>query len=302
MILDKQRSSKKKNLQLQTFHVSHLIKSAAGSAASTTLVLKHSCRMITCTAAITLVSLSFCACVKADPPRGTSGWIKSFEDTFTKGFDPKKWNKTFWWGDGNINDGAVSYYSPNNVSVSNGYLSLKANNNSEAGKSYTGGTVNTYGKFYQTYGYFEARVKVPKGGGLGPDFALSAEDKSWPPEINISEVPGARGVNATTVWMTNHYKDGAGNPSFANAEGSWTASSGLDTDYHTYGLLWQAGLLVWYVDGFERYRTKVGVPNKPCYIVFMSGVSNDNGRWTGNPTNTTFPKYMSVDWVRAWKK
>lgn len=283
-------------------------KTTASLAASTSRALKHSFKMITCTAAMALVSLSFPACVKADPPGGTSGWTKSFEDTFTSNsLDTNKWNKTFWWGDGNINDGAISYYSPNNAYIaSNGHLRLKSNNNSEGGKPYTGAVVNTYKKFYQTYGYFEARVQVPKGGGLGPDFSLLAEDTSWPPEINIFEIPGgAAGVNATTLWMTNHYIDSSGNPSFANAGGHWTAGSGLDGGYHTYALLWQPGLLVWYLDGVERYRTTVGVPDKPCYIVLMSGVSDDsqtnNGFWSGSPANTTFPKYMSVDWVKVWR-
>jgi len=301
LILNKQRSSQKNNLQLQTFPILKL-NMLADFAANTSRILNHSFKIVSCTAALALISLSLPASVKAEPPGSTVGWKKSFEDTFTNGFDSKKWNKTFWWGNGNINDGAISYYSPKNVSVSKGYLNLKANNNSEGGKSYTGGSVNTYGKFYQTYGYFEARIQVPKGGGLGPDFALQAEDKSWPPEINISEVPGAKGANATTVWMTNHYKDALGNPSYENAEGSWNANSSLNTSYHTYGLLWQPKLLVWYVDGVERYRTTAGVPNKPCYIIFMSGVSNDDGRWTGNPSKTTFPNYMSIDWVKAWSK
>ena len=271
-------------------------------AASTSRVLKHSFRVITCTATVALVSFAMPACVKAAPPGGTTVWTKSFEDTFSSGFNPHKWIKTFWWGDGNINDGSVNYYSPKNVSVSNGYLTLKANKNSEGGKSYTGAVVQSFGKFYQTYGYFEARVKVPKGGGLSPYFSLSPEDKSWPPEVNIFEVPGAVGKNATTVWMTNHYKDADGKASIDNSDGIWTSSSGLNQAYHTYGLLWQPKLLVWYVDGVERYRTTAGVPNKDCYIVLGFGVAADNGKWAGNPDNTTFPQYMSVDWVRAWKK
>jgi len=255
-------------------------------------------RQIACAATIALMSIALPASVKADPPGGTGSWTKSFEDTFYNGFDSSKWNKAFWWGNGSIDDGAISYYSPNNVSASNGSLTLTANNNSEGGRYYTGGVANTYGKFYQTYGYFESRVKVPKGSGLGPDFSLLAEDTSWPPEINVFEIPGNYGVNATKVWMTNHYVDAYGNQSYVS--NSWNAGYGLNSEYHTYGLLWQPGLLAWYVDGVEHYRTTVGVPNKPCYIVFMSGVSDTD--WTGNPSNTAFPQYMSVNWVRAWSK
>ena len=278
------------------------LKKTASLGAITSSVLKHSFRVITCYSAMALVSLAMPTGVKADPPSGTTNWTKSFEDTFSNSFDSNKWIKTFWWGDGNISDGSIDYYAPENVSVSNGYLTLKANNNSENGKSYTGAVVQTFGKFYQTYGYFEARVKVPKGGGLGPYFSLSPEDKSWPPEVNIFEIPGAAGKNATTVWMTNHYIDGSGKVSIDNSEGTWTSSTGLDQDYHIYGVLWQPGLLAWYVDGVERYRTTAGVPNKDCYMVLGLAVASDNGSWNGNPSNTSFPQYMSVNWVRAWQQ
>ncbi len=264
-------------------------------------VLKHSFNVLACSWVIALATLAMPTCVKADPPSGTTGWSKSFEDDFSKGFDSTKWIKTFWWGNGYISDGSINYYAPENVSVANSYLTLKANNNSENGKSYTGAVVQTFDKFYQTYGYFEARVKVPKGGGLGPYFSLSPEDKSWPPEVDIFEIPGAAGNNATTVWMTNHYVNGSQNVSIDNSEGTWTSNTGLDAAYHIYGVLWQPGLLAWYVDGVERYRTTVGVPNKDCYMVLGLAVGSDNGSWNGNPNNTRFPKYMSVNWVRAWK-
>ena len=164
-------------------------------------LLKHSLKVITGTTALALLSLTLSTRVRADPPGGTTGWSKSFEDNFDSSFDSGKWIKTFTWGDGTINDGSVSYYSPNNLSVNNGNLTLEANNNSEGGRSYTGAIAQTFGKFYQTYGYFEARVKVPTGVGIAPFFSLSPEDTSWPPEVNIFEIPGAVGNNATTVWM-----------------------------------------------------------------------------------------------------
>ena len=281
------------------FHISQSQKKNS-FAAVPLRVLKYS-HTVTMGAASTLLLISLLGCVKADPLTRTKDWKMSFEDTFSSRFDTDKWINTFWWGDGHINDGSINYYSPNNVSVSSGTLILKVNNNRKGGKSYTGAIVQTYGKFYQKYGYFEARVKVPKGQGIGPYFSLSPQEKSWPPEINIFEIPGSRGVNATKVWMTNHYKDANGNHTTTNAQGTWTAKSGLDQNYHTYGVLWEPGLLVWYVDGFERYRTTVGVPDKDCYLVLGLGVGSDNGRWTGKPSKTTFPKYMFVDWVRAWK-
>jgi hypothetical protein len=60
-------------------------------------LVKHSLTVLSC-ATMALVPLCLPTPVKADPPDGRTGWTKSFEDTFSNGFDTNKWNKTFWWG------------------------------------------------------------------------------------------------------------------------------------------------------------------------------------------------------------
>jgi hypothetical protein len=93
-------------------------------------------------------------------------------------------------GDGNINDGAVSYYSPNNVYVaSNGNLRLVANNNSENGKPYTGGVITTYGSFIKPTATSSLGYRFLKGRSRAR-FLLISRGHILAPELNIFEIPG----------------------------------------------------------------------------------------------------------------
>lgn len=75
----------------------------------------------------------------------------------------------------------------------------------------------TNGKFTQTYGRFEARLKLPKGQGIWPAFWMLGADigsVGWPNsgEIDIMENVGKE---PNTVYGTIHgpgYSGGAGRP------------------------------------------------------------------------------------------
>ena len=68
-------------------------------------------------------------------------------------------------------------------------------------KRYASGIAITMDKFDQQYGYFEAKIKVPKGNGLWPAFWMMPYH-AWPPEIDIMEILGR---DTDTMYMTNHW-------------------------------------------------------------------------------------------------
>ena len=81
------------------------------------------------------------------------------------------------------------------------------------------------------------------------------------------------------------------------------------TAYHDFAVLWEPGMLTWFVDGKEFSRTSQHVPSTAAYLVLDNevglgdtGPRGPNGSWAGDPSGTPFPQVMMVDHVRVWAK
>lgn len=200
--------------------------------------------------------------------------------------------------------------------VKDGELVIQPVKNEEDGKvSYVSGRVNTQNKHDYKYGWFEARLKVPEGQGFLPAFWMMPQDEGyygqWPKcgEIDIMEVLG----NSTnTNYGTLHY----GEP-HAQSQGTYQLTSGsFSSEYHTFAIEWEPGLIKWYVDG-EQYHeenmwyTKVDggdekpypAPfDQPFHVILNVAVGGD---WPGSPDETTIfddRAAMKIDYVRIFQK
>ena len=107
------------------------------------------------------------------------------------------------------------------------------------------------------------------------------------------------GQKPTVTEMHYHYLDGSGahrGPGLA-----WTGPD-FSAGWHTFGADWQAGALVWYVDGVERWRftDASAVTAKPQYLLLNLAVG---GNLPGAPNaSTPFPSDYFVDYVRVWDR
>ena len=231
------------------------------------------------------------AAVAPDKP----GWRLTFDDEFDgSGLDTVKWIDSYPDGVRTHSNQELEYYAPDGYRVDAGHLHLIGERRAMAGHEYTSGIVTTYGKFAQKYGWFEARVRVPRGKGYWPAFWLLPSDKTWPPEIDVLEVLGHE---PNKVYLTNHYSDAQGK--HQSHGGSFTGPD-FSQDFHTFAVDWEPGLVVWYVDGVERFRSTEGVPDTPMYVIANLAVGGD---WPGNPDATThFPGSMDIDYVRVYQK
>lgn len=184
---------------------------------------------------------------------------------------------------------------PENVSLENGIMKLKTVNiQSGSTKEVQSAVVTTWGHFEQTYGYFEAKIKMAKGQGILNAFWMSYT-KKWPPEIDIAELPFSKEGDQHTIYMTEHYDSDN-----KYVQHTWTDSQDLTGGFHVYGLEWNDQELIWYVDGTVRGRSKRHVENVPMYIELNMHVGNF---WSGQPDySDNTPKYMEVDYVRAWSQ
>lgn len=177
----------------------------------------------------------------------------------------------------------------NPYSIDGGVLTIKAQplSGDLAGKmwgyQYSSGMLDSH--YQQTYGYFEIRAELPHGQGLWPAFWLLGEGNN---EIDILE---GLGSNTKIPYNAIH----------SNA----VPAAGLqnfvpdDSGFHTYGALWNAQDIIFYVDGTEVWRTPTPVDmHRPMHMIVNLAVG---GNWAGSPDGTTpWPAAMKVDYVKAW--
>jgi beta-glucanase (GH16 family) len=257
-----------------------------------------------------------------------AGWALAWSDEFNgpdgSDVDPNKWAHdvgnagTTGWGWGN---GEFEYYTPGtqNAVVAGGMLVITAATVGAKQYSgcwygngackYTSARLNTLGTFSQTYGRFEARIQIPKGAGLWPAFWLLGADvgqRGWPEcgEVDIMESAGSTPqMNRGSLHMP-----GQGGPSSLTAAYTLPGGATLADDFHTYAIDWTPEAIWFYVDN-QLYETQTpdGAArrtaswkfNHPFFILLNLAVG---GTLPGDPTGTTFPQAMRVDWVRVYKQ
>ncbi len=261
-------------------------------------------------------SFVFMRHTKADPP-DSSNWIPVFQDDFLGDtLDTSKWTTCWFWANqddqGCTNGGnpQISYALPRNVSVSDGYLHLRTvkEDYTPPGSSttyhWTSGMVTTdrigdsgSSKFAFTYGYMEARARLATGNGVYNAFWTGAEDHSWPPEIDTFEITGDR---PNVDQVTYHWRDG-GTP---NAQSQDYIGPNFPGEWHTYGVDWQPGLLIWYVDGQEvaRSMNPSGVPSKNMHMLLSTEIWQQSGLTNGPDDTTPATSELDVDYVKVWQR
>ncbi len=236
-----------------------------------------------------------------------AGWQLTFSDEFEGvGLDTTKWNYNDFFN--LLTDpfaGDQQCYSPANVTVDGGVLSLTATNQvplrcvpNNGTLSYLSGQVTTANRFFQTYGYFEIRAKLAAGVGLNSVFRLPYQGGSFPPQPRDIYVGDLNGSNPLQIDLHYDYLNAV--EEFATYSSSYS-NSDYSLDFHRFGVDWQPGLLIWYVDGVERARfTNPDITGLPAYLMMHVAVGNTR---VGSPTPLTFfPSTMSVDYVRVYQR
>ncbi len=219
-------------------------------------------------------------------------WQLVFADEFTgTSIDTTKWNVRN--APGQFNN-ELQYYSPDEVSVAAGLLTLRSQRRNLGGRQFTSGLVETRGKFAQRYGRVEVRARLPRGQGIWPAHWMLPESGIWPPEIDIMELLGH---DPFTVYMTNHW---GVLPQHSYRTGSFTGPD-FSQGFHTFAVEWTPTRIEWYVDDVIRFANIQGVPtSEPFYIILNTAVG---GIWPGNPDHTTvFPQFHEIDYVRVFTR
>ncbi len=235
------------------------------------------------------------------------GYKMVFQDEFDgDSLDTTKWGYNYSWGNSHNH---AAWCAPENVIVNDGILTLKGENKQHpdaVGKQgtfnnkkydivYTSGAVNTHHKYNFTYGYFEARLKMPKGKGMWPAWWMLKD--GWPPEIDMLEILCSR---PNELHVNYHYGP-AWNEHYSHEQ---VLDVGFDAseDFHTYGFEWTPEYMKYYVDGVmvgHAFTNKSAIKEADgMYMILNLAIDG----WDGKPDDTTrWPAEYQCDYVRVWQ-
>jgi beta-glucanase (GH16 family) len=251
-----------------------------------------------------------------------AGYSLVFNDEFNGStLNRQKWFTRYIYNGGgsdHLNDERQHYRDNDNHVLKDGVLSLVARKVSSKYDGYESGMIRS--DFTMTYGYLEARVKMPGGKGVWAAFWLNSDVSSqgrlnWPPEFDIFEFVYngvedklnmlhsnvVRQTKDTQVPLT--YNDAAFNTNFND----YIAPFNFNDGFHTVGTEWTPDGVTVYVDGLKLYSRKYtwtysdGVAAGPAHILLNLAIG---GSWAGRHgiDDSAFPQALQIDWVRAYQK
>ena len=258
------------------------------------------------------------------------GYSVVFNDEFSDAqLNRQKWATRYIYANGTLDrlqSEAQVYRDNANHLMYDGMLSLTAR---RVGQGYESGMIRSRWEFKPSQNvsyYVETRARMPAGKGAFPAFWLNSGYSPtgklyWGPEIDIFEFvvdgieenPESRPKNMVHSGAVTH----AGRiPStityqHSNYQRQWNlfwAPSDLTADFHTYGLLWTATDISFYVDGVRTHARTYrwiydndGQPAGPAHILLNLAIGGD---WAGRHgiDDSAFPQALDVDWVRVYRK
>ena len=260
--------------------------------------------------------------------------VANFIDQFTLVFDDEfdgsklneeNWNTSLTWSQSEVINGEQQYfvdilndpdfgYDPFQFTGSSLLISAiptpAALQDSALSMPFLSGALSSHNKFGMTYGYVEARMKVGDVPGMLSSFYLF---RRWAaehaPEIDIVEYLGDNPYGDEDAFATYHYHDPVNDQTRSSPTMFTAPQSGtrFGDDFHTYGVLWDPGLVIWYIDGQEVKRlsgSQIGRQEMNIVLYLVTGSD-----WTPPPVIETataegasVPLQFEIDYVRAWQR
>ncbi|GAB3546998.1 hypothetical protein GCM10027343_25680 [Noviherbaspirillum agri] len=223
-----------------------------------------------------------------------NAYTLTFSDEFNS-YNTSVWNDHIWYESSN---------PTKNYTVEDGKLKIWPQR--DASGKFFNRTIDTDGKYYQTYGYFEIEAKLPVGKGTWPAFWLFNHINERRPEMDVMEAyaggaaPWGFDVNgvahpqayAPTVWKGDYE---------GQLVGSRQYDTGMDLSagFHKYAVKWEPNKQTYYFDGKEVLVLNVSMGD-PMYLMLDLWY----GSASGTPDNST-PQGKSnsfeINYIRAWK-
>jgi beta-glucanase (GH16 family) len=252
--------------------------------------------------------------------------LKFSEDFDGNSVDLNKWTPCFSWA-GDYSGCTTSFnagreaYQPSQVQLSNGTAKLIAEpaNPKIWGLDYKSGLLSTTNKpssitgvvqgpslYKFTYGYVEARIKMPPQKGFFSAFWMlpvsKAPNNGWPYEYEI-DILEALGGNDPYAYQTIHYNNRSQQWQ-ASPPGqckNWTASD-LYGNFHTYGVNWQPSYIDFYIDGMKCGRFTTEVWKSDMELILNLMVDHSWQKAYPSLYGATGTAVLEADYVKVWQQ
>ncbi len=179
------------------------------------------------------------------------------------------------------------------------------------------GALSSHDKFSFIYGYVEGRIRASTTSGALSSFYLyhryiggneSDQRLRHGPEIDILEYLGENPFGNEDAFQNYHFTDPntgiiRSSPTMNHAKNPTDPTDVYGGDYHTFGVLWEPQLVIWYIDGVEVRRIfGPQVSRQPMNIVnyLVAGSAWAPTPDVSNPDN--FPINMDIDYIRVFQR
>jgi beta-glucanase (GH16 family) len=241
----------------------------------------------------------------------TTKWcyMTGVQDNYGTSYGP------MYWG-----NNEEEYYTENAVTVEDGNLKITATREDMPnGMTYSSGRIATRDRASWTYGYFEARMKLPAVAGMWPAFWMlpqpTSTDKTdnqygwWASngEIDIIEAKGRLPEYANFTLHYGNYGSSTYNSSTA------VVSGGIDS-WHIYALEWTESYIAWLLDGREVFKVSSDkwwseaapdsntAPFDTNFYILLNLAVGGNYDGGVSPDESFVSDSMLVDYVRVYSK
>ncbi len=248
--------------------------------------------------------------------------------------DETRWNTQLVWGDQEVINNEQQYFVNTQRTPDFGYdpfkledsiLTIEAIPTPEELKAnlpekcrlvnefrppclFLSGALSTHDKFNMTFGYVEGRMKTGSISGALSSFYLyhrfpGEGVERHAPEIDIVEYLGDNPFGDEDAFQTYHFNDvntgiTRSSPTMfvENPDGTL-----FSDEFHTYGVLWEPQLVIWYIDGQEVKRLsgpQVGARAMNIVTYLVAGSA-----WAPTPDESgNFPLKFEIDYIRAYQR
>jgi beta-glucanase (GH16 family) len=236
-------------------------------------------------------------------------WSITFDDGFDGSQLGAQWTTCFWWQvDGGCtiaSNEELEWYRADGVGVVDGILRLRATADPQRTTEgislpFRSGMVSTgpaaddgsAAGYTFTYGYVEATVRFPTGGGTWPAVWLLSADLTSTPEIDIVERYGDEPIVKSRVHQR---VDGD-----KESQGLEATVVPTTDGWHRVGVLWSHERVEFYLDDVltgtvddERL-----IPRTPMYLIINLAMGGRAGTVDGE----ALPQQFEVDRIRVWQQ